>query len=72
VTTLRLTMRLYRMPFMELGFPCQIEERVWVLNERGERILWLPQANQGDGRWYGQKLAVGATTVVLLLSTFQA
>jgi WD40 repeat protein len=40
----------------------QSGDKGWILNERNERVLWLPPVNRGVGYhsdWYGRKLAIG-------------
>ncbi len=43
----------------------------WVLNERNEKILWIPAKNRGRfGRWYGDKLVLEGTSGRLTLLDF--
>jgi WD40 repeat protein len=46
------------------------KDRAWILNEHGEKILWLLPVFQGDGYWYGQKLAVGGESGRIALVDF--
>jgi hypothetical protein len=46
------------------------KDRAWILNEHGEQILWLLPVFQGDGYWYGQKLAVGGKSGRIALVDF--
>jgi WD40 repeat protein len=51
------------------------DDKVWILNEHSERVLWLPIINRcahhgRDGFWYGRKLVTGGKSGRLTLVDF--
>lgn len=48
----------------------QFDSNTWIFNERGQRILWVPPVNRGDGRWHGRRLAIAGESGRLTLVDF--
>lgn len=46
------------------------EEKAWILDDRGRKILWVPQVHRGFGRWHEKKLLLQGESGRLTLIDF--
>lgn len=58
-------------PFVFSEMPCsQSKNKAWIMSERNERMMWIPPASRGFGRWYGRKLVLAGESGCFTLIDF--